>query len=59
LPVDAPVVAAGIGAHVVKEIAQRVGRSYVAFDALFDGAPLARAAALHCAPAAALALMNS
>jgi probable H4MPT-linked C1 transfer pathway protein len=59
LPADAPVVAAGIGAHVVKEIAQRVGRSCVAFDVLLDGTPHARAAALHCAPAAALALMNS
>jgi (4-(4-[2-(gamma-L-glutamylamino)ethyl]phenoxymethyl)furan-2-yl)methanamine synthase len=59
LPVDAPVVGAGIGAQVVKEIAQRVGRSWVAFDALVDGAPHACAAALHCAPAAALALMNS
>jgi probable H4MPT-linked C1 transfer pathway protein len=59
LPADAPVVGAGVGAHVVKEIAQRVGRSCVAFDALLDGVPHARAAALHCAPAAALAVMNS
>jgi (4-(4-[2-(gamma-L-glutamylamino)ethyl]phenoxymethyl)furan-2-yl)methanamine synthase len=59
LPADAPVVAAGIGAHVVKEIAQRVGRSCVGFDALLEGAPHARAAAMLCAPAAALALMNS
>jgi (4-(4-[2-(gamma-L-glutamylamino)ethyl]phenoxymethyl)furan-2-yl)methanamine synthase len=59
LPADAPVVGAGIGAHIAKEIAQRIGRSWVAFDALVDGAPQARAAALHCAPAAALALMNS
>jgi probable H4MPT-linked C1 transfer pathway protein len=59
LPADAPVVSAGIGAHVVKEIAQRIGRGYVAFDALVDAAPQARAAASQCAPAAALALMNS
>jgi uncharacterized hydantoinase/oxoprolinase family protein len=59
LPADAPVVGAGIGAHVVKEIAERVGRSCLAFDTLVDAAPHARAAALHCAPAAALALMNS
>jgi (4-(4-[2-(gamma-L-glutamylamino)ethyl]phenoxymethyl)furan-2-yl)methanamine synthase len=58
LPADAPVVAAGIGTHVVKEIARRVGRSCVAFDALIEGAPHALAAALHCAPAVALALMN-
>src|SRR5262249_32238322 len=56
---DAPVVGAGIGAHVVHEIAQRVGRGYRAFDTLVDAAPLARTAALQCAPAAALALLNS
>src|SRR5206468_3583816 len=59
LPADAPVVGAGIGAHVVKEIARRIGRGYVAFDALLDAAPMARAAASQCAPAAALALLNS
>ncbi len=59
LPADAPVVGAGIGADVVKEITRRLGRGYVAFDALLDAAPQARAAASQCAPAAALALMNS
>ena len=59
LPADAPVVAAGIGAGVVNEITRRLGRGYVAFDALLDAAPPVRAAASQCAPAAALALMNS
>lgn len=59
LPSDAPVVGAGIGAHVVKEITRRIGREYVAFDALLDAVPQARAAAAQCAPAAALALLNS
>lgn len=59
LPTDAPVVGAGIGAHVVREITRRLGRSYVAFDALLDATPPARAAASQCAPAAALALLNS
>jgi len=59
LPADAPVVGAGIGAHVVQEIARRIGRGYVAFDALLDVAPRVRAAASQCAPAAALALLNS
>jgi probable H4MPT-linked C1 transfer pathway protein len=59
LPADAPVVGAGIGVHVVKEIAQRSGRGYVAFDVLVDAAPQACAAASQCAPAAALALLNS
>jgi probable H4MPT-linked C1 transfer pathway protein len=58
-PAGAPVVGAGIGAHIVKEIARRFGRGYVAFDALLDAAPQARAAASQCAPAAALALMNA
>jgi (4-(4-[2-(gamma-L-glutamylamino)ethyl]phenoxymethyl)furan-2-yl)methanamine synthase len=59
LPPDAPVVGAGIGADVVKEIARRLGRGYMAFDALLDATPQARAAAVQCAPAAALALLNS
>ena len=59
LPADAPVVGAGIGAHVVEEITQRTGRRYVAFDALLDAAPAARATASQCAPAAALALLNA
>ena len=53
------VVGAGIGAHVVREVARRIGREYIVFDALFDVAPHARAAASQCAPAAALALLNS
>ena len=59
LPADAPVIGAGIGAHVVREVARRIGREYIVFDALFDVAPHARAAASQCAPAAALALLNS
>jgi len=59
LPADVPIVAAGIGAHVAKEIARRMGRGLVAFDALLDVAPQARTAASQCAPAAALALLNA
>jgi probable H4MPT-linked C1 transfer pathway protein len=59
LPDGAPVVAAGAGAHVVKEIARRLGRDDLAFDDLLDAAPEARAGASQCAPAAALALLNS
>jgi (4-(4-[2-(gamma-L-glutamylamino)ethyl]phenoxymethyl)furan-2-yl)methanamine synthase len=59
VPAAAPVVGAGVGAHVVKEIARRLGRDYVAFDDLLDAAPEARAGAAQCAPAAALALLNS
>jgi probable H4MPT-linked C1 transfer pathway protein len=59
LAADTPVIGAGIGADIVKEITRRVGREYVAFDALLDATPQARAAASQCAPAAALALLNS
>jgi (4-(4-[2-(gamma-L-glutamylamino)ethyl]phenoxymethyl)furan-2-yl)methanamine synthase len=59
LPAGAPVVAAGAGAHVVKEIARRLGRDHVGFDALLEAEPEARAGASQCAPAAALALLNS
>jgi (4-(4-[2-(gamma-L-glutamylamino)ethyl]phenoxymethyl)furan-2-yl)methanamine synthase len=57
VPPDAPVVAAGIGAGVVREIARRLGRNVIAFEALIDVAPQAGEAVSHCAPAAALALL--
>jgi hypothetical protein len=59
LPLDAPVVGAGIGTGVISEIARRLQRDYVAFDTLLDIAPQARNAAAQCAPAAALALLAS
>ena len=59
LPAAAPVVGAGAGAHVVTEVARRLGRDHVAFDDLLEAAPEARAGASQCAPAAALALLNS
>jgi (4-(4-[2-(gamma-L-glutamylamino)ethyl]phenoxymethyl)furan-2-yl)methanamine synthase len=57
MPADAPIVGAGIGTAVIQEAARRLKRPYVAFDSLIDVAPEARAAAAHCAPAAALALL--
>jgi probable H4MPT-linked C1 transfer pathway protein len=59
VPRGAPVVGAGIGTGVVSEIARRLGRDFIAFEALLDVAPEARDAASHCAPAAALALLAS
>jgi dihydroxyacetone kinase len=59
LRADAPVVGAGAGIQVAQEVARRLRRDYVAFDTLLDAAPEARAAASQCAPAAALALLNS
>jgi (4-(4-[2-(gamma-L-glutamylamino)ethyl]phenoxymethyl)furan-2-yl)methanamine synthase len=58
LPTDAPVIGAGIGAHVVQEVTRRLSRAYVTFDTLLDATSQAQAAASHCAPAAALALLN-
>jgi (4-(4-[2-(gamma-L-glutamylamino)ethyl]phenoxymethyl)furan-2-yl)methanamine synthase len=59
LRADMPVVGAGAGVQVVQEVARRLGRDYAAFDTLLDAAPEARAAASQCAPAAALALLNT
>lgn len=59
LPADAPVVGAGIGSAVARELARRLARPYVDFDALLAVTPEARESARHCAPAAALALLGS
>ena len=59
LPADAPILGAGIGDGVVREVARRLQRSYVAFDTLLDVAPEARGRASQCAPAAALAALAS
>jgi (4-(4-[2-(gamma-L-glutamylamino)ethyl]phenoxymethyl)furan-2-yl)methanamine synthase len=59
LPVSAPIVGAGIGHTVVREVARRLGREHVAFDTVINVAPYARDRASHCAPAAALACLAS
>jgi (4-(4-[2-(gamma-L-glutamylamino)ethyl]phenoxymethyl)furan-2-yl)methanamine synthase len=59
LPGEAPVVAAGIGGTVIAEVARRLGRPHIGFEALLEVAPPARARASHSAPAAALALLAS
>ncbi len=59
LPTDAPVVAAGAGAGVLREVARRLGRAFVAFDSLIDVPPALSAAATISAPAAALAVLAS
>lgn len=56
---DAPIVTAGVGAAVLREVARRLGRDCVDFDQLLDAAPSARAMASACAPAAAVALLAS
>lgn len=50
---DAPVVAAGVGARMAQEIARRMARACIAFDALIG----ASAGVGQCAPAAAVALL--
>jgi probable H4MPT-linked C1 transfer pathway protein len=59
LPADAPIVAAGVGASVLREVARRIGRDCIDFDTVLDVTPQARAAASACAPAAAVALLAS
>jgi len=59
LPADAPVVGAGIGETVLRELARRLGRPYVPFASLLDVAPDVGRWASHCAPAAALAVLAS
>ena len=53
LAADAPVVAAGVGETMAKELARRLGRPCVAFADLIG----AEVEASHCAPAAAVALL--
>lgn len=59
LPADAPIVAAGAGAAVLREVARRVGRNCIDFDNVLDVVASARAAASACAPAAAVAALAS
>jgi (4-(4-[2-(gamma-L-glutamylamino)ethyl]phenoxymethyl)furan-2-yl)methanamine synthase len=59
MPAEAPVVSAGIGEAVVREVARRLGRRCIDIGTLFDAVPEARARAAQCAPAAALALIAS
>ncbi len=59
LPAEAPIVGGGIGETVLRELARRLGRAYVGFDTLISVEPAVRAAALQCAPAAALAVIFS
>ena len=56
---DAPVVAAGVGCEVLRELSRRLGRRHLHFGDLVDAAPSAREAAAHFAPAAAVAVLAS
>jgi (4-(4-[2-(gamma-L-glutamylamino)ethyl]phenoxymethyl)furan-2-yl)methanamine synthase len=53
----APVVGAGVGRGMIRELTARIGRPYIAFDDLIEAVPEARSKACDCAPAAAVALL--
>jgi probable H4MPT-linked C1 transfer pathway protein len=57
LAADAPVVGAGCGRFVARNIAERLSRRYCDFTELFDCAPEARDMAATCAPAVAVGLL--
>ena len=57
LPADAPLVGAGCGRFVVRQIAERLGRRYRDFAEMIDCAPQLRDMAATCAPAVAVGLL--
>jgi uncharacterized hydantoinase/oxoprolinase family protein len=57
MPVDAPILGAGIGDSITREIARRLERRHVPFDDILDVVPQARERASQCAPAAAIAIL--
>jgi (4-(4-[2-(gamma-L-glutamylamino)ethyl]phenoxymethyl)furan-2-yl)methanamine synthase len=57
LPVDAPVVGAGAGREIIRELACRLRHPYIGFDELIEALPEARGKACDCAPALAVALL--
>ena len=54
---DAPVIGAGCGRFIARDLAARLGRPYCDFAELIDCAPDARDMAASCAPAVAVALL--
>jgi (4-(4-[2-(gamma-L-glutamylamino)ethyl]phenoxymethyl)furan-2-yl)methanamine synthase len=54
---SAPIVGAGAGRGVIRELAARIGRTFIAFDNLIEAVPEARNKACDCAPASAVALL--
>jgi probable H4MPT-linked C1 transfer pathway protein len=57
LPPSAPVIGAGCGRFIAKQLAERLGCPYLDFADLIDAAPEAREMAACCAPAVAVALL--
>jgi probable H4MPT-linked C1 transfer pathway protein len=58
LPENAPVVVAGIGAGLLREVARRLSRDYMDFDTLVDITPGLGEAVSTVAPAAAVAILG-
>jgi probable H4MPT-linked C1 transfer pathway protein len=54
---SAPVVGAGVGRGLIRELAGRLGRPFIGFDRVIDAIPDARSKACDCAPASAVALL--
>jgi probable H4MPT-linked C1 transfer pathway protein len=54
---DAPLIGAGCGRFIARQVAQRLGRSYQDFADLIDCPPELREMAAICAPAVALGLL--
>jgi probable H4MPT-linked C1 transfer pathway protein len=57
LAAGAPIVGAGCGRFIAREMAARLGRAYCDFAEIVDCAPQARDMAAACAPAVAVALL--
>jgi (4-(4-[2-(gamma-L-glutamylamino)ethyl]phenoxymethyl)furan-2-yl)methanamine synthase len=57
LPSGDPVIGAGVGRGIVRQLATRMGRPFIAFDELIEAVPEARSKASDCAPASAVALL--
>jgi probable H4MPT-linked C1 transfer pathway protein len=57
LAAGGPIVGAGIGRFLVREVARRLQRAYVDFAELVSGEPATREWAARCAPAAAVAIL--
>jgi (4-(4-[2-(gamma-L-glutamylamino)ethyl]phenoxymethyl)furan-2-yl)methanamine synthase len=56
-PADAPVIGAGCGRFVARQLAERLGRRYLDFAEFVDAEAEAREMAARCAPVVAVALL--
>lgn len=57
LPAEAPVIGAGCGRFVARQLAKRLRRTYVNFADIIDCEPEVRDMAARCAPAVSIALL--